>query len=64
MVALNQNAVKSFFGLKSENYLIGKLSHLLYTTKRAIEHTSLRETHLFTIFRKLSAVAAGIEEIL
>ncbi len=34
MVALNQNAVKSFFWLKSENYLIGNPYLLLYTKRK------------------------------
>jgi hypothetical protein len=34
MVALNQNAVKSLFGLQNESYFIGKSSHLLYTSPK------------------------------
>lgn len=65
MVALNQNAVKSLFWLKSENYLIGKPSHLLYTRPKRQSNIPLRgKLNFFTIFRHLSGAAAGRQEIL
>jgi hypothetical protein len=36
MVALNQNAVKSFFGFQSEKYLTGFPSLLLYTIPKRL----------------------------
>lgn len=50
IVALNQNAVKTFFGLKVRaiSYFIGKSFHLLYTRRK--EHSRIWRTRSFEMF--------------
>ena len=64
MVALNQNALKSLFGLKNESYFIGKSSHLLYTSSKEFACTHFKESHLVHTMLNLTWDVAGIQEIL